>query len=126
MHIVVLILALMSCMTAGSAAYAKNNAPEWAKPGVYVYRISTPDEAKSLDNIQAGLKITANLLDGSVRQIPIINGIIGHDHPGMCNWDGLWPYWNRVTYRGGDWNRLSAFMRQARMGRMPIRASTSI
>jgi hypothetical protein len=72
MRIVALIPALTSRMAAGSAAYAKNNAPEWAKPGAYVYRISTPDEAKALDNIQAGLKITANLLDGSVRQIPII------------------------------------------------------
>ncbi|MGA2616258.1 MAG: hypothetical protein ABSF26_01535 [Thermoguttaceae bacterium] len=116
MRIVVPILALASGIAAGPAACAKNNAPEWAKPGVYVYRISTPDEAMSLDKIQAGLKITAHLLDGSVRQIPIINGIIGHDHPGMCNWDGLWPYWNRVTYRAGDWNRLSAFMRQARDG----------
>ena len=92
----------------------EEHAPAWARPGVYVYRISTPDEAKVLDNVEAGLKITARLLDGSVRQIPIINGIIGHDHPGMCNWDGLWPYWNRVTYRGGDWNRLAAFMRRTR------------
>ncbi len=114
MRIVVLTLALASCTAAGPAACAENNAPKWAKPGVYVYRISTPDEAKCLDNVQAGLKITANLLDGGVRQIPIINGIIGHDHPGTCNWDGLWPCWNRVTCRGGDWKRLSAFMRQAR------------
>ena len=116
MRLAVRILTLTSCMAAGPAACAKNNAPEWARPGVYVYRISTPDEAEVLDKIEAGLKITANLLDGSVRQLPIINGIIGHDHRGMCNWDGLWPYWNRVTYRGGDWSRLSAFMRQARDG----------
>lgn len=97
-----------------AAKPARNHAPAWAKPGVYVYRISTPDEANALDQVEAGLEITSRLLDGSVRQILILNGIIGHDHRGPWNWDGLWPFWNRVTFRGGDWDRLAAFMRRAR------------
>jgi hypothetical protein len=114
MRFVLAILTLAICTAAVAAGPAENKAPAWAKCGVYVYRISTPDEADILGNVESGLKITANLLDSSVRQILILNGIIGHDHPGMCNWDGLWPYWNRVTYRGGDWERLAAFLRQAR------------
>ena len=53
--------------------------PAWAR-GAFVYRISTPDEAKLLPTLEAGLAATANLLDGSVRQVVIANGLIGHDH----------------------------------------------
>lgn len=109
-----ILFVLASTLAAATVADAENRAPAWAKQGAYVYRISTPDEADVLDDLEAGLKITSNLLDGSVRQLLIVNGIIGHDHPGVCNWDGLWPYWNRVTYRGGDWDRLAAFMRRTR------------
>ena len=62
-----------------------------------------------------GLALVSNLLDRSVPQIPIFNGLIGHDHPGVCNWDGVWPDWNRVTFRAGhDWKKLSQFMLQIR------------
>ena len=77
------------------SSFAENKAPVWAK-GAFVYRISTPDEKNAIDNVESGIKITSNLLDGSVKQIFFLNGVIGHDHPGICNWDGVWPYWNRV------------------------------
>ncbi|HZZ71454.1 MAG TPA: hypothetical protein VFE24_04325 [Pirellulales bacterium] len=94
-------------------AEAENNAPKWIRQGAYVYRISTPDEANVFPQLEEGCAITANLLDGSIRQIPILNGIIGHDHPGSCNWDGVWPDWNRVTFRGNhDFKSLAEFMRR--------------
>ncbi len=49
-----------------------------------------------------------------MRQIPIINGLIGHDHLGAWNWDGLWPYWGRVTHRAGSWDALNASMKRMR------------
>lgn len=90
-----------------------HKSPPWAR-GAYVYRISTPDEAKLLPTLERGLTMAAHLLDDSVRQVPIVNGLIGHDHPGPWNWDGLWPYWGRVTFRAGDWNQLSGFMARAK------------
>ena len=96
-------------------AFAENRAPAWAKHGAYVYRISTPDEPNVLPHIEAGTASVANLLDQSITQIPILNGIIGHDHTGACNWDGVWPYWNRVTFRANhDFKSLAEFMRRAK------------
>jgi hypothetical protein len=86
-------------------------APAWVRGG-FVYRISTPDDADVLPALEEELTAMGNLLDGTVRQIPIINGLIGHDHRGPWNWDGLWPYWGRVTYRAGSWDALSASMRR--------------
>ena len=40
-------------------------------------------------------------------------GLIGHDHLGGWNWDGPWPYWDRVTFRAGSWENISAFMKNA-------------
>jgi hypothetical protein len=62
-----------------------------------------------------GTGLVYHLLDGSVKQVLIMNGIIGHDHPGFCNWDGLWPDWNRVTFRANhDWKYLDDFMLRER------------
>ncbi|HEX3134666.1 MAG TPA: hypothetical protein VHX44_13940, partial [Planctomycetota bacterium] len=105
-------IAAIDAAATKSAATA-NHAPSWAH-GAYVYRISTPDEAKLLPMLERGLVMTSHLLDGSVQQIPIVNGLIGHDHPGSWNWDGLWPYWGRVTFRSGDWEQLSGFMTRAK------------
>jgi len=92
-----------------------NKAPDWAKPGVFVYRVSTPDTPDVLPGIEAGTALTSHLLDGTVRQIIIMNGVVGHDHPGKCNWDGLWPDWNRLTFRANhDWSQLDAFMLRER------------
>jgi hypothetical protein len=49
-------------------------------------------------------------MDGTVRQIAVVNGLIGHDHLGEFNWDGAWPYWGRATYRTGGWDKLGKFM----------------
>lgn len=88
----------------------ENRAPSWTDGGTYIYRVCTPDE-ECLEPIREGIRITANLLDNDIRQIAMFNGLVGHDHPGGWNWDGLWPYWNRVTFRAGNsWDKLSAFM----------------
>jgi hypothetical protein len=84
--------------------------PEWAAKGVLLFRVSTPD-ANILQPAEEGLVVTSNLLDGSVPLVPMFNGVIGHDHRGAWNWDGLWPFWNRVTFRAGNsWPELNGFM----------------
>jgi len=88
--------------------------PAWAAKGAYVFRVSTPDTDEVLPRLEEGHAIVANLLDYSVPQITIVNGLIGHDHPGPWNWDGLWPYWNRTTFRAGGFEKLAAFMKRAK------------
>ncbi len=88
-----------------------NKAPEWAKHA-YVYRICTPDNADFLPFTEDGLAITHHLLDDSVQQVPLINGLISDDHLGICNWDGIWPYWNRVSFRAKNWDYLRGFMQR--------------
>lgn len=92
----------------------ENKAPAWIKHGAYVYRILTPDDSETLVSTEKGLAITYHLLDGSIRQIPLINGLIGDDHRGGSNWDGLWPYWNRVSFRAKNWDYLHDFMQRVR------------
>jgi len=86
-------------------------APGWTKGGAFVYRLATPDEANVLPSVEEGIGITSHLLDGSVEQVPLVMGLIGHDHLGGWNWDGLWPYWDRTTFRAGGWDKLAAFMK---------------
>ena len=89
--------------------------PFWAEKGVFVYRVSTPDADDVLERSEEALAMTSHLLDDSVPQITILGGLVGHDHAGAANWDGLWPDWNRVTYRAGhDWQKLAEFMLHAR------------
>ena len=88
----------------------QNNAPEWIRHGAYVYRITTGDNPNLLVPMEEGMSITCNLFDKSVQQIAIANGLVGHDHTGAFNWDGLWPYWNRPTFRAGSWENLNGFM----------------
>lgn len=110
-----LLLASACCLSLTGVASAENRAPAWVKKGAYVYRISTPDADNVLPHLEAGVEVTSNLFDGSITQIPILNGIIGHDHPGACNWDGVWPYWNRVTFRANhSWKDLSESMERMR------------
>ena len=97
---------------ATKTAATENKAPAWIKQGAYVYRICTPDDADTLISTEQGLAITHHLLDGSVEQLPCINGLIGDDHPGKCNWDGLWPYWGRVSFRAKSWQYLHDFMQR--------------
>jgi len=97
--------------TAAKTGATVNKAPEWAKHA-YVYRICTPDNADFLPFTEEGLAITHHLLDDSVQQVPLINGLISDDHPGICNWDGIWPYWNRVSFRARNWDYLRGFMQR--------------
>ena len=92
----------------------KAHPPAWAAKGAYVFRVSTPDAPDVLPQLEEGYAIVANLLDGTVPQITIVNGLIGHDHRGPWNWDGLWPDWDRVTFRAGSFEKLAAFMARAR------------
>jgi len=78
------------------------------------HRLCTPDNPNVLPFIEQGVAIANHLLDGSIQQIAILNGLIGHDHLGKCNWDGVWPYWGRVTFRAGDWTALHDFMQRAK------------
>jgi hypothetical protein len=96
------------------ATPAQARPPVWAAKGAYVFRISTPDGADVLPRLEQGHAIVANLLDGTVPQITISNGLIGHDHPGAWNWDGLWPCWNRATFRAGSFEKLAEFMVRAK------------
>ena len=79
---------------------AQARPPAWAAKGAYVLRVSTPDEADLLPRLEEGHAIVAHLLDGTVPQITIVTGLIGHDHPGAWNWDGLWPCWTARTAPG--------------------------
>jgi len=109
-------------LTAGSvvlaaeppAGPAQARPPAWYAKGAYVFRVDTPDEADVLPQLEQGHAIVANLLDGTVAQITIVGGLIGHDHRGAWNWDGLWPCWNRVTFRAGNFEKLAAFMARAK------------
>ena len=103
----------------------KARPPAWAAKGGYVFRVSTPDAPDVLPQLEEGYAIVANLLDGTVPQITIVNGLIGHDHHGPWNWDGLWPDWDRVTFRAGSFEKLAAFMARAGRTRTSIPGSTS-
>ncbi|MDB6174549.1 MAG: hypothetical protein JWL59_3860 [Chthoniobacteraceae bacterium] len=91
----------------------ENKAPDWIRHGAYVYRVATPDDSEMLASAEQGFAITSHLLDGSIRQIPLMNGVIGDDHQGGFNWDGIWPYWNRVSFRAKNWDYLREVMKRA-------------
>ncbi len=98
-----------------SGSAQNNAAPDWYKQGALVYRVSTPDEDDVLGELEQGSAIVFHLLDGTVTQITILNGIIGHDRRGAWNWDGAWPYLNRVTFRANhSWSDLHDFMARCR------------
>ncbi|MGV3607327.1 MAG: glycoside hydrolase family 101 beta sandwich domain-containing protein [Planctomycetaceae bacterium] len=107
-------VAIAIVFAAGPMFAQTANPPAWAAKGAYVFRVSTPDDANMLPQLEEGHAIVANLLDNSVPQITIVNGLIGHDHRGPWNWDGLWPYWNRVTFRAGSFQSLADFMQRTR------------
>jgi Glycosyl hydrolase 101 beta sandwich domain len=110
-----LLAAILPSAAARAAEPASAVPPSWAANGVFVYRVSTPDADDVLERAEEGVAMVANLLDRSVPQILVFNGLIGHDHPGAANWDGIWPDWNRVTFRAGhDWKKLSDFMLRVR------------
>jgi hypothetical protein len=90
----------------------ENKAPGWIKHGALVYRLATPDDPNTLTPLEEGIGITCHLLDETIQQIPLAMGLVGHDHLGSFNWDGMWPYWNRVTFRAGTWQRLHDFMQR--------------
>lgn len=90
----------------------ENKAPSWIKHGAYVYRFSCTDDPDMLVPAEQGIGLMSNLLDGSVEQIPLMTGMIGDDHRGNFIWDGIWPYWNHVSFRGKNWQYLHDFMKR--------------
>ena len=97
---------------ADKTSATQNNAPAWTRHGAYVYRVCVPEDSDFLVSTEAGIGITYNLLDGSIEQIPLMTGVIGDDHQGICNWDGIWPYWSHVSYRAKNWDYLRSFMQR--------------
>ena len=89
--------ALAPAIAASADPPAAAQPPFWAEKGVFVYRVSTPDADDVLQRAEEALAMTSHLLDDSVPQITILGGLVGHDHTGAANWDGLWPDWNRVN-----------------------------
>ena len=52
---------------------------------------------------QRSIAAVANRLDHAVEHIVFLSGAIGADE-GYLPWDGVWPYWQRLTWRvGGGW-----------------------
>ena len=96
------------------AVPARARPPVWAAKGSVCLPRLDARRGRSVARLEEGHAIVANLLDGTVPQITIVNGLVGHDHPGGWNWDGLWPFWNRATFRAGSFEKLAEFMLRAK------------
>jgi hypothetical protein len=90
-----------------------NQAPSWAR-GAFIWRLCLADRADSLEEAAETIAAVANRLDHAVEHIVFLSGAIGADE-GYLPWDGVWPYWQRLTWRvGGGWEELSRFMVEMR------------
>ena len=67
---------------------------------------STPDAADMLPRLEEGHAIVANLLDGSVPQITIGSGLIGHDHPGGVELGWAPALWKDHVVFAEDYDRM--------------------
>lgn len=86
-----------------------NHAPAWAK-GTFVWKLCLADTPDSLVEAAQVIRTVSNQLDRSVRQVVMLTNAIGSDH-GKLPWDGIWPYWQRLSNRiGGGWEELARFM----------------
>ncbi|HUU91562.1 MAG TPA: hypothetical protein VM238_10155 [Phycisphaerae bacterium] len=84
-------------------------APAWAR-GTFIWKLCLADRADSLVEGTKTIAAVANRLDHAVEHIVILSGAIGADE-GRLPWDGIWPYWQRLTWRiGGGWEELARFM----------------
>lgn len=87
----------------------KSIVPRWAK-GTFIWRVVLGDTSDALKDAAAKIEAVANRLDRAVDHIVIVTNAIGSDE-GRIPWDGIWPYWNRLSFRiGGGWKELSQFM----------------
>jgi hypothetical protein len=87
----------------------QNIAPAWAR-GTFIWRLCLADRADSLVEAAETIAAVANRLDHAVEHVIFLSGAIGADE-GWLPWDGVWPYWQRLSYRiGGGWEELSRFM----------------
>ncbi len=83
--------------------------PHWAR-GTFIWKLCLADRADALVEAAETIAAMANSLDHAVEQVVFLTGAIGADE-GHLPWDGVWPYWQRLTYRiGGGWAELSRFM----------------
>lgn len=84
-------------------------APPWAN-GTFIWRLCLADRVDALEEAQRTIAAVANRLDHAVEQIVFLSGALGADE-GRLPWDGVWPHWQRLTYRiGGGWTELARFM----------------
>lgn len=83
--------------------------PAWAR-GTFIWRLMLADRPDALVEARAAIAAVANRLDHAVEHVVILTNAIGADE-GRLPWDGIWPYWQRLTYRiGGGWDELARFM----------------
>ena len=89
------------------------NIPPWAR-GTFIWRLCLADNPDALDEAREKIAAIAHRLDHAVEHIVLLTNAIGADE-GHLPWDGVWPYWQRLTYRiGGGWDALSRFMVEMR------------
>lgn len=89
------------------------NVPAWGR-GTFIWRLCLADRPDALVEAAEKIAAVANGLDHAVEHIVFLSGAIGADE-GRLPWDGVWPYWQRLTYRiGGGWSELSRFMVEMR------------
>ena len=70
----ILLSAAVAALTA--TAIAANNAPAFAN-GTYIYRVCTTDAPEGCAaELKDGFRLVSNMLDGDIRQVPIVNGIV--------------------------------------------------
>lgn len=86
--------------------------PAWAK-GTFIWKLCLADHANALDEARAAIAEVANRLDHAVDHVVQLTNVFGADQ-GFLPWDGLWPYWQRLTYRIPGWDELSRFMVEMR------------
>ncbi len=83
--------------------------PAWAG-GTFIWRLCLADRADALVEAAETIAAVDHSLDHAVEHIVFLSGAIGADE-GWLPWDGVWPYWQRLTWRiGGGWEGLSRFM----------------
>jgi len=96
-------------MRSQSRIINSGNVPAWAR-GTFIWRLNLADRPDALVDGAEAIAAVANRLDHAVEHIVFLSGAIGADE-GKLPWDGVWPYWQRLSYRiGGGWEELSRFM----------------
>lgn len=93
-----------------AAPLARTNlAPTWAQ-GTFIWRLCLADRPDALSEARQIIARVAQQLDHAVNHVVFLTNAIGADS-GYLPWDGVWPYWQRLSFRiGGGWAELARFM----------------